>query len=211
MENPLSVPSSTRPELLGATGHLCGFFQSPDEEYRVLLPFITDGFDKGERACHIVEPARRAEHVRRLTEAGIDVADAEASGQLMLLDWSQTYLSGGQFDQKRTLSQFLSVRQAGRASGWPRTRFIAHMEWAANPANLDAVAEYEICCNFSSLDGDVAICAYQLEQWGGRMLTTLLRSHPGVLLGGALHENPFFLPPADALVELKSRHPGASC
>ena len=27
--------------------HVCAFFHSPDEEYRVLLPFIKEGIDTG--------------------------------------------------------------------------------------------------------------------------------------------------------------------
>jgi hypothetical protein len=34
---------------LGATRHVCAFFRNADEEYRVLLPFIQDGFESGDR------------------------------------------------------------------------------------------------------------------------------------------------------------------
>ena len=42
--------------VLGAQRHVCAFFHSPDEEYRVLLPFIKEGFERGEKAFHIVDP-----------------------------------------------------------------------------------------------------------------------------------------------------------
>jgi len=29
---------------LGAQRHICAFYNSPDEQYRTLLPFIKDGF-----------------------------------------------------------------------------------------------------------------------------------------------------------------------
>src|SRR3954468_23477429 len=74
--------------VLGAQRHVCAFFHSSDEEYRVLLPFIKDGFDRGEKAFHIVDPKRRAEHVRRLASAGIDVEAAEGSGQFELRNWA---------------------------------------------------------------------------------------------------------------------------
>ena len=62
--------------VLGAQRHVCAFFHSPDEEYRVLLPFIKEGFERGEKAFHIVDPKLREEHLRRLASAGIDVAAA---------------------------------------------------------------------------------------------------------------------------------------
>jgi hypothetical protein len=36
--------------VLGAQCHICAFFHSSDEEYRVLLPFIKEGFEYGEKA-----------------------------------------------------------------------------------------------------------------------------------------------------------------
>ena len=52
--------------------HVCAFFRSPDEFYTVLLPFIKEGFDRHERALHIVDPKLREEHIRRLEGAGIE-------------------------------------------------------------------------------------------------------------------------------------------
>src|SRR5882724_10428937 len=44
---------------LGDTRHVCAFFRSDDEEYRVLLPFMKDGFDCGHKAIHVVNPDQR--------------------------------------------------------------------------------------------------------------------------------------------------------
>jgi hypothetical protein len=51
--------------------HVCAFFNSPDEEYRVLLPFIKDGFQCGHKAIHIVNRDKRQDHLQRLTAAGM--------------------------------------------------------------------------------------------------------------------------------------------
>jgi hypothetical protein len=56
---------------LGQHRHVCAFFNDPDEEHRVLRSFFKDGFDRGERATHIVEADKRADYLRRLTEAGL--------------------------------------------------------------------------------------------------------------------------------------------
>lgn len=41
---------------LGESRHVCAFFHNADEEYRVMLPFIKDGFECGDKAVHIVSP-----------------------------------------------------------------------------------------------------------------------------------------------------------
>jgi hypothetical protein len=192
--SPAVTVHSRHPELLDAEGHVCAFFHSLDEEYQVLLPFIKEGFGRGERIFYIVDPELRAHHLTRLSAAGIDVAAGQASGQLVMLDWSQTYLSTGRFDQDLTMRQFAGARADGRKQGYPRTRFVAHMEWALK-GSINQLAEYEMTSNVAPLGGDVAICTYQLEHWGGRLLVSALRSHPLVILGGLLHENPFYVAP----------------
>ena len=190
--------------MLDVDGHVCAFFHDVDEEYRVLLPFIAEGFALGERACHIVNPARRSDHLRRLAEVGIDVAGAEASGQLVVLDWTQTYLEGGRFDQDRTLSQLALSRDEGRRFGYSRTRYVAHMEWALEHGNQRELVVYEAVSNSAPLAPNVAICVYQIPRWDGQLLVSALRTHPLVILGGLLHENPFFQAPDTVLTELKA-------
>src|ERR1700676_5529753 len=69
---------------LGEARHVCAFFNSDDEGYRVLLPFIKDGFECGDKAVHIVNPAQHHDHLRRLAGIGIDTATAQRSGQFEL-------------------------------------------------------------------------------------------------------------------------------
>src|SRR6266850_2319116 len=47
---------------LGRHRHVCAFFNTRDEEYRVFLPFIKEGLSHGEKAFHIVDPKLRRGH-----------------------------------------------------------------------------------------------------------------------------------------------------
>jgi hypothetical protein len=139
--------------------HVCAFFNSKAEEYRVLLPFVTEGFAVGHRAFHIVDPAHRAEHLRRLGEAGIDVAAAEERGQLRVMRWEDAYLREGHFDQDRMLALIEEVLQEGKAKGFPLTRLVANMEWALEDRpGVDDVVEYETRLNFVLPKYDDAVC-----------------------------------------------------
>ena len=51
--------------------HVCAFFQRSNEEYKILVPFLKEGIDAGDRAVEFLNAASRPEHVRRLTEAGV--------------------------------------------------------------------------------------------------------------------------------------------
>jgi hypothetical protein len=70
--------------ILGSHLHICAFFNSVDEEHRVLRSFIKEGFEHGDKAFHIVDPDRWEDHLGRLAEAGIDVKPAMGTGQLEL-------------------------------------------------------------------------------------------------------------------------------
>mgnify|MGYP006190319087 CR=1 FL=1 len=44
---------------LSRSCHVCAFFHSKEEEYQVLMPFIKEGFENGDRAFHVVDPKHR--------------------------------------------------------------------------------------------------------------------------------------------------------
>jgi hypothetical protein len=186
--------------------HVCAFFNSTDEEHRVLRSFIKDGFERGDRAFHLVDPKRRDEHLRRLSEAGIDVQEALGTGQLEVRPWQDGPLRGPRFDQDTWLMSFEEVLQSGLAAGYAQTRFLAHMEWAlVDLPGIEDLIEFETRVNYvvPKYD-DMVICAYDLSKFGASVMMDALRTHP-VVISGLLQENPFVVPPDQFLLELRER------
>jgi hypothetical protein len=145
--------------VLDRSRHVCAFFNSKEEEYRVLLPFVKEGFAQGDKAFHIVNPAHRPEHLRRLEREGIDVATAQESGQLEVLRWEDAYLKEGHFDQNRMLALLEQVLVDGKTQGFPLTRLVANMEWALEDRpGVDDVVEYETRLNYILPKYDDAVC-----------------------------------------------------
>src|SRR5260370_40295348 len=116
--------------ILGTHRRVCAFFTSHDDQYRVLLPFIKDGFECGEKAVHIIDPQRRDEHVRRLLAAGIDASAAQQAGQLDLREWSEAHLRGGAWDQPRTLEVRVGLPEPSTPQGMRRLRFVTQEQRA---------------------------------------------------------------------------------
>lgn len=147
--NPSQQPISFANSTLGTQRHICAFFNSADEEYRVLLPFIKEGIDRGEKAFHIVDPKQMDDHLRRLQEGGIDTKAAADRGQLAVRRWEDAYLRDGHFDQDRMLALIQEVLAAGPAEGYSLTRLVAHMEWALEDfPGVNDLVEYETRLNF---------------------------------------------------------------
>ena len=196
---------------LGRHRHIFAFFNSIDEQHRVLRSFIKEGLDRGEKALHFVDPALREEHLKRLAEAGIDVAQAMGSGQLEVRRWQDAQLRGDRFDQDAMLALIEEVLQSGTAAGYPLTRFLAHMDWALvdNPG-VENLVEFETRVNYVSPKyDDPLICAYDLSKtFSSSVVMDIMRTHPVVLIGGLLQENPFFVPPDQFLLEIRERRLG---
>ena len=187
--------------------HICAFFNSADEEYRVLRSFYKEGIDRGEKASHIVDPELRDEHVRRLAEAGIDVQQAMDSGQMEVLPWKQGYLRGDRFDQGAMLALLEEMLKSGAAAGYPLTRLFGHMEWALqDKPGVDDLMEYEIRINHVLVNyDDIVVCAYDLSKFSASVVMDALQTHPVAIIGGVLQENPFFVPPDQFLREMRER------
>ena len=187
--------------------HVCAFFHSTDDQYAVTLPYIRDGLAAGDKAVHIVNPALREQHARRMDDFGIDAAGARASGQLEVHDWSDTFFAAGDFDADRMLATLEAVLAGGRQQGYPLTRFVAHAEWAFDArAGLDQLLEFEARVNMMWPEGsDAVICAYDLDKFKGDAVIDALRTHPVVIIGGILQENPFYVQPQEFLRELRAR------
>jgi hypothetical protein len=115
---------------LGGQRHICAFFNSIDEEHRVLRSFIKEGLERGGKAFHVVDPELREEHPKLLAEAGINVPRAIDIGQLEVRRWQDAYLRGDRFDQNAMLALIEEVLQSADTAGYPVTRLVAHMEWA---------------------------------------------------------------------------------
>jgi MEDS: MEthanogen/methylotroph, DcmR Sensory domain len=192
---------------LDETRHVCAFFNSDDEEYRVLLPFIKDGFQCGHRAIHVVNPDQRQDHLQRLAEAEIDSAAAQQSGQLELRINTDVYLPDGRFDQDRMIAVFEQLASGNARGQFPLSRICCRMDWALEGQSyIDDVIEFESRVNdVWRRHDDAVICTYHLGQFGGDTVIDIMRTHPMVVIGGLLQHNPFYIPPEEFLREFRQR------
>jgi hypothetical protein len=190
---------------------VCAFFHTADEYYRTLGPFIREGIERREKAFHIVDPALRAAHFRRLRDDGIDVEETERSRQLEVRIWTEIHLRNQCFDKDAMLSLIQEVLTRGKSEGFPLTRFVANMEWALEDCpGVHDIVEYEARLNHVLPNyEDPVICTYDLTRFSGDTVLDVLRTHPLVIIGGILQENPFYVSPDEFLRELEARQ--AAC
>jgi hypothetical protein len=190
--------------------HACAFFQNAEEEYRLLLPFVKEGFEQRDKIFQIVDRRHRDERLRRIGTLGIDVPAAERSGQIEVRPWENAHLREGCFDQYAMLALVEEVLSRGKEA-FGLTRFWANMEWSLEDfPGCDDIVEYESRLNeVTSRFDDVVVCTYDLNRFSATVVMDILRTHPQVIVGGFLQENPFYVPPEQFLGELRARNTAA--
>jgi hypothetical protein len=94
-----------------------------------------------------------------------------------------------------------------RLAGYPQTSFLAQMERVlVDLPGVEDLIEFEARVNYVVPKYDAAVaCAYDLSKFGASVVMDALRTHPTVICGGLLHENPFVVSPDQFLLELRER------
>jgi hypothetical protein len=128
--------------------HICAFFNSREEQGKVILPYLKKAYDRGEKLFHIVDARLHDEHRSACQHCGIDVTRAETTGQLKIHDYEHTYLTSRYSDgdgMVRTLKEMLETNR----TRFPRTRAMGHMESALETAPcVTDIVEYETKLNY---------------------------------------------------------------
>ena len=195
------------PNTFGRYRHICAFFNTVEEHHRVLGPYVQDGFDSGAKAFHYVDPERREEYLAWLAGLGINVPEAIGAGQLEVRPWQDSPLRGDRFDLESWLTSFEQVILSGPAAGYGQTRILGQMEWAlVDLPGVGDLIEYETRVNYviPKYESPV-LCTYDLTKFGASVVMDALRTHPLVIIGGLLQENPFYVPPDELLHEIRER------
>ena len=100
----------------------------------------------------------------------------------------------------------------GPKGGFRLDRIVCHMDWAADGGPyIDDLVEFESRVNDVWLrHDDVVVCVYDLTKFGGRTVVDIMRTHPMIMIGTVLLQNPFFVPPQEFLREFRERRSAQS-
>lgn len=195
-------------ETLTGPLHICAFFDSREEQYEILLPWIKEGIDKGEEVLNILSESLQSDHCSRLSEAGIEVQEAVKKKQLKIVASEKSYLEGDSFAAQRMFSVVEEALFEAEAGPYANFRGCGDMEWVLkNLPGTDELIEYEARLNFLTPHHDCSIiCSYDINQFSGRAIADIMATHPQVIMNGRIHKNPHFVPPVEYLATL-IKHP----
>ena len=201
-------------ETLPGPLHICAFFDSREEQYEIMLPWLKEGIDNNEEVLTILSSDLHKDHCSRLSNAGIPVEDSIANNQLKIVATEDSYLQGGSFAAER---MFNIVEQAliGAKNGrYGKFRGCGDMEWALkNLPGTDELIEYEARLNLITPKHECSIlCCYDINKFSGNAIVDVLATHPYAIMHGKIHRNPHYVEPLELLEQLlkKPKRPLAS-
>ncbi len=181
--------------------HICGFYRKPVERDNILVPFLADGLAAGDKCTCVVDSCTPDDVLDRLAE-GLEVGPYLAGRQLEVLDADGTYLAEGGFLPERMLKFWeAKARQGPPGDSGGFARNIGDMSWAhRDPRAVDDLIGYESELNRIMSDfPQVNLCLYDLTRCSGELIMDVLKTHPKVLLGGMIIDNPYYLEPGEFL------------
>jgi hypothetical protein len=190
-------------------GHVCAFFDSRAQKYDILTPFLKEGIDAGDRVINIVDAAHRDAHVRQLTDAGVPVDAAIATGQLQLSTSEETYLQDGLVNLDGML-ELVSDTIDGARRHDQCVRTCGEMNWIGRTRlPIHTILSYEARVNhLVPLNRCVTLlCVYDLAETPTALVSDILATHPFAIIKGRFRRNEYYVQPEEYLQMLKSRYP----
>lgn len=184
--------AAATPIALEPGDHLCGFYYGDEERDALLLPFLRGGLQAGDKCLAVLDSTSPEQVVAEVT-ADLDSDALLATGQLKLYTSATTYLRGGSFDPDRMIAFWETMAAAtSAAASYGFARVVGEMSWLERaPASRDDVLKYETWADgFATRFEHAILCMYDLRRLGSGILLDLMRTHPKLLLGGLILENP---------------------
>jgi hypothetical protein len=185
--------------------HVCAFYRGLSERDEILIPYLREGLRAGDK-CICVVDATEPDAVLATLTGDTDLRTPLGSHQIEVLSSRQTYMRGGAFC-KRAMIDFWdeSVGAALRDPRFTFARAVGEMTWALRdiPGAAELVSYESELNRFLPQYPQVILCLYDLERFSGEMVVDIMKTHPKVLVGGAVVENPYYLDPDAFLATMR--------
>jgi hypothetical protein len=180
--------------------HICAFYPGVAERDEILIPYLSEGLAAGEKCICVVDGVD-PEAVLTALRSEVDLGPCLGLHQLDVHRSQETYLSGGGFAIEAMLDFWDRSIGGALAGGFSFARAVGEMTWALRQMpGVEDLMGYEARLNkFLPRYPQVLLCLYDLDRFSGEVLVDVLKTHPKVLLGGMVLDNPYYLEPDEFL------------
>jgi hypothetical protein len=179
--------------------HLCAMYMGQEERDEIVLPYLRAGLRAGDKCLCIIDSSPLGDLLASIGDEQ-EVQGYVASQQLEMHTANEAYLRTPPFTTEAMLEYWENTVGAAVTTGpYGFARVTGEMPWEMRtlPGRTEFF-RYEGALNrFAPRYPQVILCLYDLQRFGGGFLVDLLRTHPKLLMGGLVLENPHFRAPDD--------------
>lgn len=195
-------------ELLGAievlkfNDHLCLIYETPEEQFAAIVPFMRIGLERGEKCVYIADENTCDQVIEQLAKGGVDTKATLASGALSVITKREAYLKQGYFDPDWMISFLKQATDRAKAEGYTGLRATGEMTWMlGGDPGTERLIEYESKLNYFFPKNDVlAICQYHIGRFTPEIIMGIIKTHPLVIYRGQVCRNFYYVPPDDMML-----------
>jgi hypothetical protein len=172
--------------------HVCALYFGPVERDQIMRSYLQEGLRAGDKCLCLVDGVDPADVVADIGHHG----DGEST-QLVVQRSADVYLRSGEFSAEQMIEFLDKAMSAATNGGYSFVRAAGEMTWVlAGPPGVEQLFDYESDINrFAPRYPQMLMCMYDLESFGGNILLDLIKTHPKILLGGMVLDNPHYLSP----------------
>ena len=181
--------------------HLCCLFETDEEHRAILVPYLRQGLERNEKVLY-VSAERPAETILDyLRDDGVVVEPYLQRGQLAFTSFEGAYVPGGTFHPESVIARLASETERAIQQGYGALRVTGEGAWVKHRLpSAEPLIRYEALLNrFIPHHPCVALCQYDCRHFEPAQLLDVLRTHPHVVVGIEVCENPYFIPPDEFL------------
>lgn len=186
---------------LGVHDHLCLIYETQEEQFSAVMPFMRMGLERGERCIYVVDDNTAATVLGGMEAAGVDVESAIESGRLAVVSSRDSYLKQGYFDPDWMIDFLEKATGDAISDGFSALRVAGEMTWMLGGAlGSERLVEYEARLNcFFPRHRSLAMCQYNRRRFPAAILRDVISTHPLVVCGGMVCSNFYYIPPDEFL------------
>ncbi|MBF0591554.1 MAG: MEDS domain-containing protein [Nitrospirae bacterium] len=183
------------------SAHICLLYKKPEEQFKVIMPFIRNGLESGEQCIYICNDNSIDCLFNLMEEGGVDAYKAVKSDALIVITAQEAYLQGGRFSPDFMLRFLDKAIISSKNAGFKRLRGAGEATWSVDSnADMELLIEYEAKVNYIFERNDVvALCQYNIGKFSPEVLIDMLYTHPMVMYDNVMRKNFYYIPPDEYL------------
>ncbi len=186
---------------VGVHDHLCLIYESREEQFAAIIPFMRSGLERGEKFIYIADDNTAAAVIAEMKTAGLAVDAALSSGSQVVAGKRKTYLREGFFDPDDMLAFLQRAVDKAKAEGFSALRVTGEMTWVlGGDPGVERLMEYEAKLNYFFPENDaLAICQYNRKRFRPEVIMDVIHTYPLAICGGRVCKNFYYVPPDEFL------------